>query len=203
MLVKWAIEGRRKTAKTMLANNVNDRHRNASTSSVPTTSPGTKDRPQDAGSLIEPETTAHALTAQLDRLDYETGTALARSSESNGDRAIRRIQAEERDTMLRDEKLLALTTSPDMFRHNSHQDIPDAEAPMPLTEENVERLAHGQDGSAKTPRKPISDRDSNVANQVHSFATETTNKPEMAPSRPSLSERHRDSEQTVKRGSPS
>ncbi|KAH7408268.1 hypothetical protein DE146DRAFT_752408 [Phaeosphaeria sp. MPI-PUGE-AT-0046c] len=205
MLVKWAIEGRRKTAKTMLSSNVDDRHGNASTSvSVPRTSPGSKDRPQDAGSLVEPETTAQALTAQLDRLNFETGAALARSSESNGDRAMRRIHAEERDTMLRDDKLLALTTSPKVLRPNNHQDMPEVEMPMPLTEENIEKLVHGQDGNSKTPHKSPSDRDSNVVNQIHNFATTTTTTPEMAPSRPSLLEtRHRDSEQTVTREGPS
>jgi len=196
MLVKWAIEGRRKTAKTLLSNNVDDRHRNASTSvSVPITNPSNKDRPQDAGSLGEPETTARALTAKLDRLNFETGAAFARSSESNGERAMRRIHAEERDTMLRDDKLLALTTGPDTFRPNSHQDIPVAEAPMPLTEENIEKLVHGQEGHSKTPRKASLDKDSNVVNRIHSFATTTTNNPEMRPSL--LDNRHRDSETTV------
>lgn len=201
MLVKWAIEGRRKTAKTLLSNNVDDRQGIASTSvSVPTTSPSEKDRPQDAGSLIEPETTAHALTVQLDRLNFETGAALARSSESNGDRAIRRIHAEERDTMLRDDKLLALTTGPDTSRPHNHQDIPEAEPPMPLTEENIEKLVHGQEGNSKSPRRISSDKDSNVVNQIHSF-TGTSNTPEMRPSL--LDNRHRDSEQTVRRGGPS
>lgn len=205
MLVKWALEGRRKTAKTSPSNNVHDRHRNASTLvSVPTTSPSSKDRPQDAGSLVEPETTAHALTVQLDRLNFETDGALARSSESNGERALRRIHAEERDTMLRDDKLLALTTGPDMYRPNSHQDIPDAESPMPLTEENIEKLMHGQEGNSKTTRKSSSDKESNVANQIQSFATTTSNNPEMRPSL--LDIRHRDSErslQTVTREGPS
>ncbi|KAH8732934.1 putative histidine kinase HHK6p, partial [Phaeosphaeriaceae sp. PMI808] len=144
MLVKWAIEGRRKTAKTEASTSDNDLQRGPTMSAVSSTArPGGKDRPQGSG-LPEHETPAQALTAQLDRLHFESDAALARSSESDGDRAMRRIHAEERDTMLRDDKLLSLTGH-DLPCHDSHQGRK-AESSMPLTEENIEKLVYGQDG---------------------------------------------------------
>jgi CheY-like chemotaxis protein len=199
MLVKWAIEGRRKTAKANLSPKVGDRHGGASTSApFSTANPSRKHRPQNAGSPVEPETTAQALTTKLDRLNFENDAALARSSESDGDRAMRRIQAEERDTMLRDDKLLSLT-GPDMIRHKSHQDTREAESSMPLTEENIEKLVHGQDGdSSSGVRKQPSDADSNIVNPTDSVIN---NRLAKVLSQPSLSDkRQRDSEQTVTRG---
>jgi hypothetical protein len=197
MLVKWAIEGRRKTAKANLSANDGDRHGGASTSApFSTTNPRQKHRPQNAGSPVEPETTAQALTTKLDRLHFENDAALARSSESDGDRAMRRIHAEERDTMLRDDKLLSLT-GPDLMRQKSHQDTQEAESLMPLTEENIEKLVHEQDGDANGARKHLSDTDSNIVNQTDSVIN---NRLVKVLSRPSLSEtRLRDSEQTVTR----
>lgn len=193
MLVKWAIEGRRKTAKNKPSANDDDRHGGGTAPSSGILS--VKDRPQLAESPAEPETTAHALAAQLDRLHFENDAALARSSESNGDRALRRIHAMERDTMLRDDKLLSLT-GPDMVRHNSHQDR-GAKPSMPLTEENIEKLVHEQDGDSKVSRTRTSDAESNEVNQPHSTIDSRLGK-----TRPSLIEaRHRESEQTITKDS--
>ena len=194
MLVKWAIEGRRKTAKPKPSAIDDDRRGGATTSaSSSTESLSGKDRPQIAGLPVEPETTAqvaHALTARLDRLHFQNNAAIARSSESDGDRAMRRIYAEERDTMLRDDKLLSLT-GPDLLRHNSHQ-ARDAEPSMPLTEENIEKLVHEQDGDSNAPRTPTSDGDSNTVNQPQSTSESRLG------TRPSLTEaRLRESEQTI------
>jgi hypothetical protein len=189
MLVKWAIEGRRKTAKTKPSTNDNDRQERATTPSKK--APSAKNRPQIAGSSAETETTAQALTARLDRLHYKNDTALARSSESDGDRAMRRIDAMERDTMLRDDKLLSLT-GPDLLRHNSSQER-EAQPSMPLTEENIEKFVHAQDGDSKTLRVRSSDQASNEVNQPHSTIDSRVGKV-----RPSLAEaRLRESEQTV------
>jgi hypothetical protein len=197
MLVKWAIEGRRKTAKAKLSTNDSDRHGGAAT--FPTRNRRGKDRPQIAGSPVEPETTAHALTAQLDRLYFENDTALARSCETDGDRALRRIQAEERDTMLRDDKLLSLT-GPDMLRHDNLQSVKDAEAPMPLTEENIEKLVHGQDTTGPARKRSSGGYDSNSVNQNHSITRRIV---EDVISRPSLTgTKHRESEQTITKGAP-
>jgi hypothetical protein len=194
MLVKWAIEGRRKTAKPTLSTNSDDLRGGPSTPAPFSTA---KTRPQNAGSPVGPETTAQALTTKLNRLHFENDAALARSSESDGDRAMRRIQAEERDTMLRDDKLLSLT-GPDMIRQKSQQDTREAESLMPLTEENIEKLAHEQDGDPNGARKPFSEGDSNVANQTDS---NINNRLVQVSSRPTLSEKRlRDSEQTVIRG---
>jgi hypothetical protein len=199
MLVKWAIEGRRKTAKTSLSPKGDDRHGGASISApFSTPDPGEVHRPRNAGSPVRPETTAQALTTKLDRLHFESDAALARSSESDGDRAMRRIHAEERDTMLRDDKLLSLT-GPDLIRHKSNQDTREAESSMPLTEENIEKLVHGQEGDPNGGRKHSFDAVSNTVNPTDSV----TNNNRLAEvlSRPSLSEqRQRDSEQTVTKG---
>ncbi|KAL5121232.1 hypothetical protein ACEQ8H_000700 [Pleosporales sp. CAS-2024a] len=165
MLVKWAIEGRRKTAKTKMDKDRLDR---ASTSALFST---TRDKGKDRRQLTDPppagaETTAQALTTQLDRLHFETDAALARSSESNGDRAMRRIQAEERDTMLRDDKLLSLT-GPDTVRHGDRPVSSHAERLMlmPLTEENIERLAHEQD-TAVPHKRPANGQSDPVVEDV-------------------------------------
>jgi hypothetical protein len=179
--------------------NDHDRHRGASTSGAPfrPAGPSGKDRPQAAGLPVERETTAHALTKQLDRLQYENEGALARSSESDGDRAMRRIHAEERDTMLRDDKLLSLT-GPEGLHRNNHQSSQEADAPMPLTEENIEKLVHEQDTTA--PRKRSSNGDTNRVNNNHSTTNDTFEK---GISRPSLvTKHHRESEQTITKEAP-
>jgi hypothetical protein len=200
MLVKWAIEGRRKTAKAKLSATEYDRHGGATTSAPFSTGSLTeKDRPQITGIPVEPETTAQALTAQLDRLNFEQDAALARSNESDGDRAFRRIRAEERDTMLRDDKLLALA-GPDLPRHQSHPGSQEAQSSLPLTEANIEKLVHEQDGNSNDMRGTLSDRDSNIVNRAYS----TTRTHDRVVSRPSLTEqKHRESEQTITREGPS
>jgi hypothetical protein len=169
MLVKWAIEGRRKTAKAKPSVNGPDLHGN-----VPTSAPSAidsvsaKDRSQIASQPDRPETTASALTAQLDRLHYQSDAAFARTTENEADRAMRRIQAEERDTKLRDDKLLSLT-GPQLHRHNTVQGR-ENEPTMPLTEENIERFTHAQDGDSAAPRRPKESPEarSDVVNQPHS-----------------------------------
>jgi hypothetical protein len=88
------------------------------------------------------ETTAQALTAQLDRLHYESDATFARTTENESDRALRRIHAAERDTKLRDDKLLS------------------------LTQENIEKLVHEQVGDSTQARKtPEQDSSSSMLNQ--------------------------------------
>lgn len=189
MLVKWAIEGRRKTAKAQKPSiNVPDRH--GSLSIVPpsdTESVSAQNGSQIASQPDQSETTASALTAQLDRLHYQSDAAFARTSENEADRALRRIQAEERDTKLRDHKLLSLT-GPQLHRHGSAQGQ-DNEPTMPLTEENIERLTHAQDGDV-VPRRVTESPEagSEVVNQPHSRTQSRIDK--LVP-RPSLSDSHR------------
>lgn len=194
MLVKWAIEGRRKAAKTSFTVNDSDRQTSAPTTSEKRSS--AKKHAQKKGSADEPETTAHALTAQLDRLHFENDAMLARSAESDGDTAMRRIRAMERDTMLRDDKLLSLS-GPEQLSHNSLKERQNQPS-MPLTEENIEKLVHAQEGDSKRPHHN-SDNESNEVNQPHSTVDSGAGK-----IRPSLTEtRLRESQQTVTRASPS
>ena len=195
MLVKWAIEGRRKTAKGKPSINDNDQH-GIPTKSAQTTiaSLSAKDHPQVPGSPVESETTAQALTAQLHRLHYQSDAAFARTTEDEGDRAMRRIHAEERDTKLRDDKLLSLV-GPQLFRHNSSQG-PEIEPSMPLTVENMEKLVHEQgDADSSAPQNLSSlDAGSNTVNQSHSRSDSR----QQLLARPTLPEvRLRESEQTI------
>lgn len=195
MLVKWAIEGRRKTANAKPSINAPDRHGSLSTSaSSATDNVSAKDRSQIASQPDRPETTASALTTQLDRLHYQSDAAFARTSENEADRALRRIQAEERDTKLRDDKLLSLTGS-QLHRHGTAQGR-ESESTMPLTEENMERFSHAQDGDVIPRRSTESpDAGSDVVNQSHS---RTQSRVEQLASRPLLSESHlRESQQTI------
>jgi hypothetical protein len=110
------------------------------------------------------ETTAQALTAQLDRLHYESDATFARTTENESDRALRRIHAAERDTKLRDDKLLSLT-GPQIHAGDEAQGR-GAEATMPLTQENIEKLVHEQVGDSTQARKtPEQDSSSSMLNQ--------------------------------------
>lgn len=195
MLVKWAIEGRRKTANAGPSVNAPDRHGSLPTPSASAAdSVSAKDRSQITGQQSRPETTASALTARLDRLHYQNDTAFARTSENEADRALRRIQAEERDTKLRDDKLLSLT-GPELHRHGTAQGR-ENESTMPLTEENMERFTHAQDSDEAPSRLTESpEARSDIANQPHS---RTQSRAEHLAPRPSLAaSRLRESQQTV------
>lgn len=197
MLVKWAIEGRRKLAKSSQSKNVEDHPRRLSTSapstnarSSATTQPN--DQPQISQLPVASETTvqAPALT-ELDRLHFENDTALARSNETNGDRALRRIHAEEMASSLRDDKLLSLT-GPELHRHGSYQE---EQSKLPLTQENMQKLENEAEPDVSSkPRQH--NKNWSVAMQ-HSGQDESTTR-DSSLARPSLTElRMRDSEQTV------
>lgn len=195
MLVKWAIEGRRKTANARPSINASDQHGSVRTSTPPVSKDfSAKDRSQIASQADQPETTASALTAELDRLHYQNDAAFARTTENEADRAMRRIQAEERDTKLRDDKLLSLT-GPQLHRHGTVQGR-ESEPTMPLTEENMVRFSHAQDGD-NAPHKPTEsvEAGSDVVNQPHS---RTQSRIDPVAPRPLLSEsRLRESQQTI------
>ena len=195
MLVKWAIEGRRKTAKSQPSTNDSDQH-GAAFKSAPASSASlsAKDHPQVPGIPVEPETTAQALTAQLHRLHYQSDAAFARTTEDEGDRAMRRIHAEERDTKLRDDKLLSLG-GPQLTHHSSSQGV-ETEPTMPLTEENIEKLVHEQGDTDSTVARNLNspDASSSIVNQAQSRSDSR----QQLLARPALSEvRMRDSEQTI------
>ena len=152
MLVKWALEGRRKAARETPRSSDKDRRSNREPKGGKGFS--ASDHPQTAGMSLESETTAQALTAELDRLHYQSDAAFARSSENEGERAMRRIYAEERDRKLRDEKLFSLV-GPQLLHHDAAEG-PQNEPLMPLTEENIEKLVHEQDADGAATRKSAS-----------------------------------------------
>ena len=104
---------------------------------------------------------------------------------------MRRIHAEARDSQLRDEKLLSIV-GPQLIRHNSSQGRECDDPSMPLTEANIEKLVHEQDGDSPITRKQASsdEVDSTKAIGVSKNRQSTL-------FRPWLQVRHRESEQTV------
>ncbi|PSN63467.1 hypothetical protein BS50DRAFT_679732 [Corynespora cassiicola Philippines] len=161
MLVKWAIEGRRKLAKLSASGKDQDLRGGTSTPAPAKARPSAtaqkhSDQRQISHAPVASETPAPlpALTAELDRLHFESNAALAKSSETDGERALRRIEAEEMATSLRDDKLLSLTgpSPPPVHRHNSYQGV---EGPThALTSENVQKLAREQDDEQGLDWKP-------------------------------------------------
>lgn len=188
-VVKWAIEGRRKLhAKPYATANEQDRRGGAPTNAGPNAT--AQNRPDHHPQIAQPsksETPAHpALTAELDRLHYQSDTALAKSSETDVERALRRIHAEEMASTLRDDKLLSLTGT-EMHSLNSRDDRPK----LPLTQENMQKL--------EQEAEPVSSRhlrDDSNAPGPRSRSEGVARNSSMV--RPSLMDtRFRDSEQTV------
>ncbi len=188
MLVKWAIEGeRRKTAKTQ-PSTMDEVLRIRAASSDPKVMLGSSlstNNRQDP--LAEPETTAQVLGTQLGHLDHLP--AFART-EDEGDRTLSRIQAQERDTKSRDDKLLSLVG----IDQNSSKDQ-ETSAYMPLTEENIEKLVHGQEDAESSVQQAwtLQGANSSTAKEPRN----TLDGKQEAPTRPALREMRLDSEQTV------
>jgi hypothetical protein len=116
-----------------------------------------KDRQQITQLPAKSETSAQVpktLTAELDRLHFQSNTVAVKSSESDGDRALRRQQAEEMASSLRDDKLLSLTGL-QVHRNHSFQGEGPSHA---LTQENLEKqLAHDAEPTAHPRRSSSSD----------------------------------------------
>lgn len=194
MLVKWSIEGRRKLAKM----SVSQKEQDLPSPPVPKPDPGTNaqkfnDQQQISQLPVNSETTAQfpALTAELDRLHFQSNAVAAKSSESDGDRALRRIHAEEMASSLRDDKLLSLTG---LQTHRSHS----YQGPGPthaLTQENLEKqLAHEREG------EPAHLRRSNSSEGVTRSRSERGgNSPSSRPTA-LVDGQFRDSERTVTTG---
>jgi len=95
--------------------------------------------------------------------------------------------------MLRDDKLLAYTGS-QLLRQSIHH-TRESEPSMPLTEENIEKLVHEQDGDSSAPRKPSPDENSSM---ILGYSQSGVSN---APSRPPLPDKKlRDSERTITKG---
>lgn len=195
MLVKWAIEGRRKLAKPLLSQNVEDRRASALTPpdlhlNIPT------DQSQISHAPVISETTAPdpSLTAELDRLHYESNAALAKSSETADDRAMRRIHAEEKASSLRDDKLLSLTGTKGNAQ-GSYQGKQQSQ--LPLTQENMQKLEQEVEPAvSRQPRELEEQSSGDMAVEPQSRSHSTTRVSSTV--RPSLKAAQMDSEQTIR-----
>lgn len=200
MLVKWAIEARRKSANMKPSQSDTDRHDMLNQPTpVASKSISAKDNSRLPESHVESETTAQALNIELERLHYRNDAAFARTTEDEGERAMRRIHAEERDTKLRDEKLLSLV-EPQTIRHHSSQEL-EPEPCMPLTVENIEKLVHEQDGDSPAYHHPDSpdEGSTNLSSLVNQPQSRSESRARfLLPPRPTLSDmRQNGSDQTV------
>jgi hypothetical protein len=192
-VVKWAIEGRRKLAKPTSSPNDKDLQRGASTNPC-ATAQNLNDHPRTPQLPVQSETLAHpSRTAELDRLHYESDAALAKSTETDGDRALRRIQAEEMASSLRDDKLLS-STGQHIHRHASLEN----QSQLPLTQENMQRLEKEADPGGPNPNNRDSkENDNSTTVEARSRSTSMVRHSPVV-TRPSLLDaRARDSEQTV------
>jgi CheY-like chemotaxis protein len=187
MLVRWALEGRRKQA--LLSVNANDSARpgQSQESSYNSQSTGSHESPQDH------------LSSELDRLEYSQRTALERSHESVSDKAERQEQAEEKAMSLRDNLLMGAGDDPRkrLGRGPSEQNIHDAEGATSaqshmLTTANMQALDdYAAHSAKKKAHKPSADRTLSVAatvgDETPSLAP-STSMPRLAPVRSRLQE---------------
>jgi hypothetical protein len=147
-----------------------------------------EDQQQIAQLPVKSETSVQApksLTAELDRLHFQSNTIAVKSSESDSDRALRRQQAEEMASSLRDDKLLSLTGL-QVHRNHSFQGEGPSHA---LTQENLERQLACDAEPTGHPRRSSS---SDAVPQTRS------ERGDLSSARPPLEGgRFRDSERTV------
>ncbi|KAF2869340.1 putative histidine kinase HHK6p [Massariosphaeria phaeospora] len=191
MLVKWAIQGPKSAKEDLQRRTSTPAPSNAS---VSTTAQRLNDQLQIAQRPVGSETAAQSpsLTAKLDRIHYQSSTALAKSSETGAERAMRRINQAEKASDLRDDRLLGLTGS----QNHGQSSYQESGAPThALTQANMQKLAHEQDDEpALSPRSNGPVTKSNEARETRrrskSRGAEST--------RPSLGDKRlRDSERTV------
>ena len=187
MLVKWAFEGkRRKAAQTKPSTNDEDLRIAAGPSDANAVLSSKKeDQPDGEGRLAEPETTAQILSTQLERF------ATSARAEEAGDRYLRRIQAQDRATKSRDDKLFSMVET-----DQSEAKDQGTGSLMPLTQENIEKLAHEQEDAQPDIQQTWTSQgaDFSANNQAHSLLFDDK---QAVPVRPSLRETRHDSEQTI------
>ena len=199
MLVKWAIEGRRRLAKLSLPGNVEDQRHHASAPAPSSTRPSARatDQSQISHLPAPSETTApkSSLTAELDRLHYESNAALAKSSETADDRAMRRIHAEEKASSLRDDKLLSLTGA---GAHGQGMYQGNEQPQLPLTQENMQKLEQEAEPAGSRQARDMG-KHSNGDMEVEPLSrSDSMHRTRGSGSlRPSLQEAQKLSEQTV------
>lgn len=136
MLVKWAIEGRRKRAELRSAGQKSHARR-------PKTS-----RNQSSFSGSSLQNAQDHMASELDRLEYANRAAFVRSSENEGDSAMRHQQAEEKAITLRDDVLIESGEDPKTklgrgFSDDGHHDRNNLnlDGDHKLTTANMEKLA--------------------------------------------------------------
>lgn len=144
MLVKWALEGRRK-------NRLNER-----TDSTPTEHDSNCAEPEAA---LGPTLESTPSSENNEQAKQIAATSALPGLESEGDRGMRRVEAEEKAVSLRDDKLIAASDSnfhsppSSMNGATMRPDRPTAA----LTKENIGKLANEQDGGhaySRTQRTP-------------------------------------------------
>ncbi|OQO00447.1 hypothetical protein B0A48_13796 [Cryoendolithus antarcticus] len=166
MLVKWALEGRRKRAIA---------ERNGISSLRPNVSREQTSHTSGTGSLGSGESPEEHLSRELDRLEYTQRHALERISESANDTAMRQQRAEEKAMTLRDDLLVESGEDPRkrLGRGLSEQNVHDAEERQfasgshALTAANMHKLDVASDRPVNKFRHKASvDRSSSVAAEV-------------------------------------
>lgn len=206
MLVKWAIEGRKKRAELKKNPSLlkartrpsNPRNNNSFTS--------------EGSSAMNNE---ELLTSELDRLEVYQST-IAQSSESAGERALRQQAAEEQAIALRDHELMEAGEDPKTRLGKGLQQNEDSSsqqepilAPSALTAENMQRFAMSDPKTALLKRALTGgegdDRSSMMATRAetgsHGVETPTPTATPPPPSRQTTDEKRRDGFGNGNRGS--
>lgn len=101
MLVKWAIEGKKKRAEL---------RSNPAALKRPKNPRAASSFASESSSLMQ--TPQEQITGQLDRLEYAHRAAIEHSTESEGDRSLRQLHAEEQAIALRDHELIEAGDDP-------------------------------------------------------------------------------------------
>lgn len=171
MLVKWAIEGKRKRAETAKAPR-------SKSSQRPTPSRHASSFLSDTASQSPQE----QLSSELDRLESYQRAALERSTEDAGDAVIRQQAAEEKAMSLRDDVLIESGEDPKTklgrgVSEEGHQQTgATAEGGQALTAENMQR--HAASGQvAKLRRQSTGDEGDSLAATLGEDASTTFSVP--------------------------
>ena len=172
MLVKWAIEGRKKRAD-LVKGPVH----------APKRPPGSRNPSSFASASSNLQTPQERLDMELDRLEFAHRAAFERSSESANDLALRHQQNEEKAIALRDDLLLQSGEDPKTRLgrgvseedHHHHDGTMSKESPAALTAENIEK--HARSGRVATLRKEDSRETENSSLVATTGETVSVNAP--------------------------
>lgn len=147
MLVKWAVEGKRKRAE-LRANPAALRTRPAN--------------PRAPSSFASDDTSMQTpqeqISVHLDRLEYAHRAAIEQSTESEGDRSLRQLHAEEQAIVLRDHDLIEAGEDPRTKLGRVGDDSLSEGTTSALTTENMSRM----EKLARSESDPTDDNDSSA-----------------------------------------